>query len=1078
MASINRKNWPLGWTPASNAVNGNPDGLLRMDNLQLNDEGVVSIVKGSQKLNTTAFSNYVANCFSKYINGVKYRYAHISSGSILRASGNFATTTTILSGAHANDSAFAATLGEVIVSSNKISKRDNGTNVYDLTVEKPPAAPVVTADSVPFKDVGAPTWNNWTSGGIGTTTNFATYVETDVDTTELQGVSEVSVAIDTKVTGSSIVSPDDGFQCSVRIGNTQFLKKFRIEFMLDSLAVPGTYYFKEWENGVNTPFNLGKSIWTVLEAKRSEFTRRGSNNGLNWSNVVGMRIIFVCENGVSNDNLFNNAWFIGGTSGPLNGLYEYMQVNVDNTGTYESVSEMSDIASGVFIYHGSGHVVPNNTATDPSINRAWIFRRSMPTSDDRLDPPALDRWYRVLELTDLNSPVTDSMSDEDALLLNITYNTNLTATTSIPHDILGIIADFNNRTLYMTYKDIYISAINNPGLIDSSLTITLSGDTTTRNLWIRKVSEGTIYIGTSEDMFVLSGSLVYLPDGTIDINVRSLGVNSAPIASEVDATESTLYYMAADGWRALSGTGTQLISVPLNQLFQGDYRHGLAAIQIYPMDAARYPVAIAKHRLWVSTPLLDGSRSTFVYDIKNQYWFRYDLAPQCMYTEEDGKLIAGFGGGSGNFLREIDYGNALDQITGQTIELRTPYMDNQAPNSRKISFVLRISADTGNQNITIAVAKDGLDSYTTVLTGAFNGKEEQLIDISSIVGDAFSYALKITGTGLFEFKLYHMEFIFDQQPEQATFVKIPDSNLGTVARKRFISYPFTINTLGNNVTFTPIIDGVAQASSTVTLNRKGTYIHYFNAEEIGTDIGGTLSGAKFELHNIDLNEAVSEKLPIPSKFVRIPNNNFGSPFMKRLRVIPMVIDTRGQNVTYTPSVDGVTKTATVFNTSRKETVMHYFDTDVFGIDYGGTLSGNSEFEFYGMLNPDLVEILPIGKKFDQIGPVRFDKIGKLIAIRIRVLAVGTSINLKIISDTEVTLPNAASTAGIYNLAFTTVANVDNVYEINMPVDIYGTIFRFELGPTTSLFYRYDMQIKVNVSGMPTSSQWMEIGKRS
>ena len=39
--SLVREKWELGWTPAADNINGNPSGLLRMDNLKLDSIGAL-----------------------------------------------------------------------------------------------------------------------------------------------------------------------------------------------------------------------------------------------------------------------------------------------------------------------------------------------------------------------------------------------------------------------------------------------------------------------------------------------------------------------------------------------------------------------------------------------------------------------------------------------------------------------------------------------------------------------------------------------------------------------------------------------------------------------------------------------------------------------------------------------------------------------------------------------------------------------------------------------------------------------------------------------------------------------------
>ena len=56
----------------------------------------------------------------------------------------------------------------------------------------------------------------------------------------------------------------------------------------------------------------------------------------------------------------------------------------------------------------------------------------------------------------------------------------------------------------------------------------------------------------------------------------------------------------------------------------------------------------------------------------------------------------------------------------------------------------------------------------------------------------------------------------------------------------------------------------------------------------------------------------------------------------------------------------------------------------------------------------------------------------------------------------------------------TVPNSDEVYEINLPKSVNGTIFRLVLGPSSDPFHRYDCQMKVSSSGMESDSKWIPV----
>ncbi len=132
------------------------------------------------------------------------------------------------------------------------------------------------------------------------------------------------------------------------------------------------------------------------------------------------------------------------------------------------------------------------------------------------------------------------------------------------------------------------------------------------------------------------------------------------------------------------------------------------------------------------------------------------------------------------------------------------------------------------------------------------------------------------------------------------------------------------------------------------------------------------------------------------------------------------------------------------------------------------------FEFYSMEPPENVEVLPVPKKYDQLGPVRFDKIGKLFAFRVRLIMNGstTSVPYQILGDDSISSPHYNDL--LFEGSFPVRPGIDNVYEIKLPKNINSDVFRLVLGPTTDSFHRYDVMLKIQVSGMPGQSKWMQI----
>jgi hypothetical protein len=332
----------------------------------------------------------------------------------------------------------------------------------------------------------------------------------------------------------------------------------------------------------------------------------------------------------------------------------------------------------------------------------------------------------------------------------------------------------------------------------------------------------------------------------------------------------------------------------------------------------------------------------------------------------------------------------------------------------------------------------------------------------------------VTSAGVFEFYDLITPREVEPLPDPLSYKHIPYTNLGNASRKRFIQFAFIIDTRGFDVTFEPFIDSVPFPSQVYNTTRRKTVIYTFMTEAIGIDVGGILNSnidnQKFEYFGVDLGECISEKLPPVARYVKVPCTNFGTASKKRVRTLPLVIDTRGGTVTFTPSVDGVTFPSSQHVTNDKRTVLHFFETDAIGIDYCGLLTSPTEFEYYGYNNsggtgekPESVEVLPVEKMFDQIGPVELKRWGRIYMARVRVVPSGASLSYDLII-------NNVSTA---NGTWLTVADKDQILEIKFEKFVMGDIVRLELR-SDKPFSRLNAELLVRLTGNDTDNRWIKL----
>jgi hypothetical protein len=184
----------------------------------------------------------------------------------------------------------------------------------------------------------------------------------------------------------------------------------------------------------------------------------------------------------------------------------------------------------------------------------------------------------------------------------------------------------------------------------------------------------------------------------------------------------------------------------------------------------------------------------------------------------------------------------------------------------------------------------------------------------------------------------------------------------------------------------------------------------------------------------------------------------------------------GNQVIFTPNVDGATQPGTTFTSNYRKTFLHQFINDVFGTDYGGTIKALSGmFECWsngvdgaaGGVIPDSVQNLPAPLQFDQVGPQEIFRWGKILRMALRVYSQGTPIPFTVFF----------SDASTYTGNFNVTAGIEDEYIVDLPKGSSGRIIRVTLGPVVGFtFSRYFIKFQVMISGAQkdTEAQWITI----
>jgi hypothetical protein len=661
-----------------------------------------------------------------------------------------------------------------------------------------------------------------------------------------------------------------------------------------------------------------------------------------------------------------------------------MQVNVAKNGSYVGKSQAGP-ATHIVIHDTIKHYVnvTVNTSVDIGVNEIWIFRRG----------GGLDQYYRVGVTTPGAPLFTDQMTDEEALFVNITFNTGLISPFfgNIGDDILTIVGPMEGRWFYFTKDFIYPTDINNPDLVDPGKAIRINGSDAETFLWAQKVSVATILVSTTKDNYVLSGTFQTYPDFTIDVYYRPLGIKHPPIAWQVAQDNGICYSVAADGVRAYDANGQDVnISFPnTDTLFQGNHDPGETTVVTpgLPPGSYDYPIAIGGMKLYVNT-----IGFIQVYDLSRKYWYLL-FYPSLKNTGlELAYAIATLPSGvvTGVFsLNSTQYDfdtHTVHTIDGAPIAARldTVAHCNNQPQNRKDALTFKMQLKTGAGELLTVQVKTDDGTVTTLGTVTYDGVTvlkqavEQYLDASMLPVS----------------KWYHFSFF-------GSFTILDISNFG-------LDY---------------------------------------------------------------------EPRPAPLTHLIIRPNNFGVSSEKRVRAWPHVIDTMGNSTTFTPNVDNVPITPETFTSNYRKTYTYKFIEDAFGVDYGGVFHGGP-FEYWGEgveysgINPSggqpvIVEILPQGVRYDQVGPEELARYGKIMQFDLRLLARGTPLPWKLFFN-----DNTMATG-----ALDCRVNEQWSYNISLPKGIGGHIVRIELGPTNFDFHRYYIRVLCARSGGDTQNEWLTLGQK-
>ncbi len=946
MGLLERQSFAQGWVPDADAVNGPANGLLRMDNCVLDELGIVSLRAGSATINGSPLADLdVHSLFTTVLSGTRQRM--VGAGSSVYANGS-----SIVSGmTGSGDVAFGSHLGQILFARGSSTKKYDGASVRHWGISNGGAAPTIgstttdgkvmaTCDSgeaPPFvinEDDG--TGLTYATGQDGTA-NGAIIINPDTDTgrgtlTKTFAASTDFTAYDAGGVGTDndllqfyvyVTAPEQLLSVKIMVdvnsGSTNAFQDdyYQWEFATDDAAsISPTSHAPippkletQFEGGsilrarlddnltdvVNNPvFTLrtDKPIvnagWSKLAVRRGDMQRVGSTFGKDWKTVKAVRL--VVQTIAATPIQFDSIKFV---ANPLSGRYKWCYVLAYNSGAYVGKSAPSPL-SAEFQIQAGGAVVTIPAASRDGANELWLFRFG----------GVMDGFYRVAVAT---SPSAGSFTINDAALSDIdvmTINVKLEADNATPPDnIIGIAGPYFDRVFCLTSSGyLYPSRRLNPDSFSTGQAIRVTGADETP-LWIRR-GFGGLYIGTSKDIYTLEGDGSEQPDGSVNFIKREQNVDHPPINDAVVASGSLLIYFAEDGWRAMTGSGSQSLTGMTSLFYRGQTRHGRGPVNTM---TGRFRAAISKGQLVTMFP--ENTETTSTARVARQapahdagwYYHVYPQAFRTIYREPDGTLLAGDTAG---YVWQLDTGTT-DGGTKIPIVIWTKIDDDNQAFKRKDPWDLRARLDTGGDTVTIAIHQDGSSSPAGTVPATLTGES---IATGSLEGYAACQQIQLRMTGtLAMFRLYSFAVAYRDHPLLAFFME-PKPVTPSATRRRFSGLNIIIDTLSGDASVLAILDNAGLVRFTVntdTAEARSLTFPTVIGRDLWANIGKPSGG--FELYEIT--PRVIEELP-PVVQGRLPQIAGGSHGVKTLSGIELKVCTLGAYRTFTVYLDGVAATQT------------------------------------------------------------------------------------------------------------------------------------------------------------------------
>lgn len=996
MAEIVELDWPLGWIASSSSQGdpGQPHGLLRMDNLTLDERGTIRLAK-SPVAESALLAYIVKSIFAVYNGGRKLRYTYDNGGVMRRnyGAGNSLTLydLTVFTGGSTSKAAFLNALGAVLMIAGTRKYFDTGAAPtaaipgyasLDLVQPFAPVLTNLTATAVSLENLdGSSHYTNWTSvvssafNNAGATLIFSPVV---VGNNRAAVATTYASVVDTTNfgAGTGFDDPTDTFSFVLEIDDASQLFFFKLTLFSGSASGPD-FFWKEWDF-VNPPstfypaFVISSGVSTIITFSRSDFSSTGAPN---WATIKSALLEVGVNVAESPTSVTWSALKL--ISGNINGDQTYVVAEVLDTGQFvmSSVQSTEVTVSAPALkdiqIDRSAHAVAVNA------NQIRYYRNNI----------SLGQFFEVKRQTGnlgfTPAPFTDTLSDADAVAEATIDPTKVLQfyRTGLTSDIIGMIY-FGTRIIYLNSVGFYPSLPLDPGSYDSRFLYELAGTSSEQCLFLCKLDVGTFIVATTKDFYRVTGTfgdiLTTLSDGSTqtiqDVNIQWLGISDPAISRSFIEVEGTIMYMSATGIRTLSVATSTSINTTLELLFRKESRYGMPYIDLLPADQSEIACVSSGYRIYWSVPFSNGVNGVLVSTFNpplpselrgSSYWrFLTDtdasLNPTCIVREDDGNILCG----GSNYVKSLEAG--ADSLP---LDLLTQYNFGNELNSGKDARAICLYISTGGNNLTLT------------LSG--------------------------------------------------------------------------INRKGDIITASPVTINVADPGSVLRLDLEELLGEPCLAYNI--NIAGTTNV-------FSLNYFLIEYEPRPPivKRVLFPYSNFGKAVRKKISTLPMVIDDLGSAVTINVRADEIVMDPQTYNPVDEPSTIYWNNTqDITAVDWEIEVLAPNGMEFWKLMPPEILQLFPMGKRIDQLGPFELDREGIVYMFRLRVYNEGATLHYIVYDQDNL----------LVEQDITTVAGKDTIYEEVLPKGVNAAVCKINLSSDT-IFYRFTLEIKVRLTGKETDERWI------